>query len=148
MNARPDIVVRDRFGGAVRAVEVKARRGVDESWAAQLRRNLRAHDLGLMAAYFMIVTSNDVYLWHQRQRDEDLTVRSPDASAGLRDLVGDTAAFGDLDGRTLELIVQSWLASVARLDDASELSTTARHLLVDSGLFDELHGSVVEFEPV
>ena len=147
MSLRPDIVVRDPEGRAVVGVEVKARQGVDASWAAQFRRNLRVHGLDGTAPFFMIVTAKDVYLWHQREPHDGTAERPPDATARLRELVGDDTVPVDVDGRTLELIVQSWLATIARMNRPAEVPAAARQLLVDSGLFDALWGSVVEFEP-
>ena len=102
MAVRPDIVVRDPSGRAVLGVEVKARRGVDSGWAAQLRRNLLAHSPGVAAKYFMIVTSTDAYLWRQLL-GEGASHRRPDAQTTLQDLIGPDTASGTIDGRTLEL---------------------------------------------
>lgn len=146
MNIRPDIVVRDGSGRAVLGVEVKARRGVDAGWAAQLRRNLLAHGAEFGATFFMIVTSTDAYLWRDEGGGEPMA-RPPDAEARLRELVGSDSVSGSLDGRTLELIVQSWLSAAASAAEPSDLSKSARDFLVGTGLFEILRGAAVEFEP-
>ena len=147
MAVRPDIVVRDPSGRTVLGVEVKARRGVDSGWAAQLRRNLLAHSPGVAAKYFMIVTSTDAYLWRQLL-GEGASHRRPDAETTLQDLIGPDTASGTIDGRTLELLVQSWLSTATTSPEPTDLSDSARHFLIRSGLFTALRGAHVALEPV
>jgi len=145
---RPDILVRDAGGNAVLAVEVKARRGVDHEWAAQLRRNLSAHGTSVDAGFFMIVTTDEAFLW--RDTDEDrLTVRPPDATIETRDLLGnELVSAPTLDGRTLELVVAAWLKSIVAEEDITSVRPSVHRFLIASGLLDALRGStnLVAFE--
>lgn len=141
-----DILVRDAAGEIVLAVEVKARRGVDEGWAAQLRRNLHAHGVAPRARFFMIVTADKTYLWRDR---EDPLIGSdlPDAVAATSELIGgELIGRGPLDGRALELLTSSWLTALTAVDDPVQLRETSRPFLVDTGLFDALRDAAVAFE--
>lgn len=145
---RPDILGRDTAGNAVLAVEVKARRGVDRDWAARLRRNLHDHGSHIAAQYFMILTTDDVYLWHEGDEHDRLEIRLPDAVAKTRDVLGSQVEDPSMiDGCTLELIASAWLTSVAETSDPSELQPAARSFLIDSGLHQALRGAAVAFEP-
>jgi hypothetical protein len=144
---RPDIIVRDQMGEPVLSVEVKARQSVDGRWAAQLRRNLRAHGQRVPAKFFMIVTSDNAYLWHENHGDQ-LDARPPDAEAPLSDLLGEDASSAEIiDGRTLELFVLSWLSAAAEAAELGELSESAQAFLIRSRLFEALRGAAVAFEP-
>jgi hypothetical protein len=143
---RPDIMVRDDSGASLVFVEVKARRNIDEQWAAELRQNLVAHGVAAIPKFFMIVTSDRVFLWHEddgRQGEP----RLPDAQAPLDDLLGGTAETTQAGaGERLELAVLSWLSRMTQLDRPEALSEGGERFLIQSGLFDALRGASVEFE--
>ncbi len=146
---RPDILVRDVNGDAVLAVEVKARRGVGSDWAQQLRRNLIAHGAYVNPRFFVVVTTDEAFLWRDRDHTDRFEVRPPDASARTRELLGDhLPAEGNLDGRALELVVSAWLNSVASTDALPLATPPASSFLVGSGLHAALRalGNVIAFE--
>lgn len=139
---RPDIVVTASSGRPVLSVEVKARRGVDREWAAKLRRNLQAHGATPAAAYFMILTNEDAFLWLADGLNE-LKVTLPDAEARTEDLLGKDLS--EVDGRGLEFHVSSWLASLAS-GDAGLPSDAARDFLVGTGLLTAMQGAHVDLQ--
>lgn len=144
---RPDILVRDSSGEPVLAVEVKARRGVDQAWAAELRRNLRAHGASLPGRFFMIVTAEQAYLWRESDRPSTAS-ELPEAVAATPDLMAGVAGAERVDGHALEFLVSSWLAGVAASESPEQLSGPSRTFLVETGLYDELRGATVAFEVV
>mgnify|MGYP003493472071 CR=1 FL=1 len=146
---RPDILVSDVNGGAILAVEVKARRGVDSKWAQHLRRNLSAHGAFVAPEYFMVVTTDEAFLWRDQEEAERLKVRPPDFTAPTRDLLGERLpSEGHVDGRALELVVSAWLNSVAASESVAAATPQVRAFVVGSGLHDALRasGNVIAFE--
>lgn len=139
---RPDIVVTGASGDPLLAVEVKARRGVTRQWAAQLRRNLNAHGASLQPRYFVILTTDEAYLWHEAEH-EPLSVVEPDAVVATSDLLGTDVS--GVEGRALELQASSWLHGLT-LDQISEIPERSRGFTVDTGLADALKGAAVNFE--
>lgn len=143
---RPDIVVHDSTHDVVLAVEVKARRGVDRVWAAQLRRNLHAHGARVAAAFFMILTTDETYLWRESGRPAT-DAEPPDAVVATSALIGNDLANGEaVDGRALELLASAWLSAVVAAESSAHLRESSRDFLVGTGLFEALRGAAVAFE--
>ena len=138
---RADIAVRSATGEDILIVEVKARRGMDRRWAAQLHRNLKAHGMTEAGRFFLLVTPDEAYLWKEQQGDPE---RGPDATAATADLVDerllDTTAE---DGQAFELLVSAWVQSLVTATSSDDVAESARALVVDSGLFQELRNGAV-----
>jgi hypothetical protein len=139
---RPDILVTGAPGVPLLAVEVKARRGVGRQWAAQLRRNLNAHGPTIQPRFFMILTTDETYLWREADHDP-LSIVPPDAEVATADLLeGDVAA---IDGRALELQASAWLNGLT-VAGFAETREPVRRFLIDTGLADALKGATVNFQ--
>ena len=141
-----DITVRDRARLPVLAVEVKAVRGKDRQWAAQLRGSLVAHGFIQPARYFLLVTPEMSYLWDESVETAN-SERPPDVVVATADLIGEDR-LGDVhwDGRALELLASSWLASITDAAALEDLPEGGRRFLEESGLDRALRGGVVEFQ--
>lgn len=139
---RSDILVTGASGDPLLAVEVKARRGVSGDWAAQLRRNLNAHGSTMRPRFFVIVTSDESYLWRESEHDPVSVVR-PDAVAATADLLGSDVT--GVEGRALELRTSSWLHGLT-LSGASAVHPKAHPFVIDTGLADALKGAAVDFQ--
>jgi hypothetical protein len=143
-----DVTVRDHTGLPILAVEVKAVRGKDPRWAAQVRSSLVAHGFIQPARFFLLVTPETSYLWDESAEEEEGAERPPDVAVATADLIGEDR-LGDVrwDGRALELVASSWLASVTNADALEDLPEGGRRLLEESGLDRALRGGVVELHP-
>lgn len=145
-----DVAVRDSSGEPVVTVEVKARRGKDAAWAAQLRRNLLVHGLAPRSRYFLLVTPDQTYLWRDDAPRSLGASRAPDIVVETRNLLGaqlDDLATGlrSLGGAALEHLVASWLAALIRASSVEDLPAASRSFAINSGLFEAVRGADVRF---
>jgi hypothetical protein len=119
MATRPDFVLYDRHGRLAAIVEVKAKRGTSNSWAAEFRRNLLAHEAFRQAPYFLLVTPEKLYLWRESSRisGAESSPVPPDYELDAKSLFRrylERAGLKpeDVSGQAFELIVMSWLGDL------------------------------------
>jgi hypothetical protein len=123
---RVDYCLYNSRGDLVAAVEAKRQAGTSEKWAAQFRRNLLAHQVLMRAPFFLIVTSDRIYLWKQPDRaldDADDADRLPDASLDARSNFQPYFEKIGVNSRTVdplvfETLVGSWLRDLMRHTEA------------------------------
>lgn len=151
-----DIAVRDPEGTLELVVEVKSRSGRSEGWAARTLRNLLVHGALPRAPYFLLVLPDAMYLWDDRDgklfSDPRLQDggRPPDyradTSAALSPyLDGMPFALEELGGRSLEMVVASWLTGVMNSEVREE---PGLRWLLDSGLYEAIRGGRIVTEVV
>lgn len=143
----PDIVVSSPEGERRLLVEVKTRKGRDgDEWARQFRRNLLAHFPARDGAFFLLVLPETLYLWKPGSRMES----GPDFTASTKDALGpyyEKSNADELGERALELVVTYWLSQLISFTPADADDGRGRQgWLVDSGLYEAVHGGQVERE--
>jgi hypothetical protein len=144
-----DVVAYDRSGTIRLLVEVKRKIGATPDWAAQMRRNLLAHAAVPAAEYFLLVTSEHIFLWANRAGSLEPT--APDYScateAALKPYIGDLGlGLGGLTDASLELAVGNWLTEITRGFDPAAYPDDVQRLLRDSHLGNALVGGRVRYE--
>lgn len=146
MPYRPDIMVSSPDGQHRLLVEVKTRKGQNEEWARQFRRNILAHSTTRDGAYFLLVLPETIYLWLPSSRLES----GPDFTASTRDALGqyyEKSNADELGERALELVVTSWLSHLFSVTPSSaEDDGNRQDWLLDSGLYEAVRGGHLERE--
>lgn len=142
MDSGADIEVLAPSGERIAVVEVKRAPHIDRVGAAQWRRNMTVHGLVPPAAYFLLVTGEQIYLWKQ-SADEVPDVRQPDKVGSTEAAIGPflTAAgltATNISEQALELATAAWLGELARDPEAQE-----PRWLASTGLFEALNGANV-----
>jgi hypothetical protein len=141
-----DFMVSDRHHRVVLGVEVKGQQGKSPEWAAELRRNMLAHEISVLTPYFLIAMPDYVHLWvkaDQREFSADPWYRLPDYTIAAEPLWRPYLGYlnGDitqLDGLGLEFIVANWLRILLNTPDQTELEPEVADWLVSSGLFEAI----------
>lgn len=111
----PDITIRKRDGSPIAIVEVKNKRELTERDASSLRRRFLEHGLIGNVPYFLVLSQDVGYLWHQEaptgSEVETFTRFSMDAV--LRRFLSEADLGVRLHGAELELVVWQWLTEIA-----------------------------------
>ena len=111
----PDITIRKRDGSPIAIVEVKNKRVLTESDASSLRRRFLGHGLIGDVPYFLVLSQDVGYLWHQEASTgsevETFTRFSMDAV--LKRFLSEADREVRLHGAELELVVWQWLREIA-----------------------------------
>jgi hypothetical protein len=146
MELRTDIAVIDSAGEPTVLVEVKARRDMPSSWAAQLRRNLLAHGSLGRSKFFVLVTPDWIHVWRNQGAIEDLS-RLPDFDVAAGPVFGpyvDAAELKpeSLQGAAFELLVAEWLGDLARGATKRPEPTW----MIESGLGEAVAGGTVRLQ--
>jgi hypothetical protein len=149
MANRPDILLSDPEGRLLLVAEVKNKRGTTPQWAAELRRNLLAHEGYRQTEYFLVLTPDHLYLWKGLKAE---------AAAVLPDFVVDSrpiflpylqSAGLDLDRLSVpvfELMAISWLSDLVYSRRETESPAQDRAWLVESGLMDAVKNGRLAYE--
>ena len=147
MKQAADIVVFSNDYRIGLVVEVKAVKPTTDEWAAEMRRNLLAHDLIPPSHYFLLVLPDHFYLWDE-SRGIGLVPAKADYKIPTQEVFKRYADAVDLEGLSgagLELLVSSWLKVLAgsqiAKEDAPELAW-----VFESGLYDSIKGGSVRLE--
>jgi hypothetical protein len=150
MTARWDLMVRNKIGMPVLAVEVKAILNSTPAWAAQFRHNLSAFGDVPDVPFLLMALPDRLYLWNNTKAEND-DVIEPAYSVDARPLfqpylqrAGTQEA--EINGSSLELIITSWLTSVM-LRKPEELNKPEQWLL-RSGLYDAIAEGKIDYEVV
>ena len=147
MTVRADLSLYDAAGRLAAIAEVKNRVGTSGQWAAKTRRNLLALGLGRGSAFFLLVTSDRLYVWKDAGDDpveipptyvEDVssTFASYLDSAGVPANQVSSAAF--------ELVVAAWLDDLTHNGQATPRAN--REWLDQSGFRGVLQDGRVQLE--
>jgi len=146
-----DLLVYNRDGQLVLVVEIKRKTNVSTDWAAKLRRNILAHGVFPKAPYFLIALLDKFYLW--TNAEADLSLSEPNYTIDARPILkpyferaGITAE--KISGKSLELIITSWLGEIIHSEKLPENLNTSHDWLIDSGLYTALAGGKFEYEAV
>lgn len=142
-----DFSVHDHNGQLVLVVEVKAILNTSPEWVAKLRRNIFAHGIFSEAPFFLIICPDRLYLWTNApmQKDPVLPNYIIDASPIFQpyfDQVEVTPT--NISGQNLELIVSSWLGEIIYGENAATIMDESQRWLIDSGLYEALHGGEID----
>jgi hypothetical protein len=141
-----DFMVSDRHHRLVLGVEVKGQQGKTPEWAAELRRNMLAHEIYVLTPYFLIAMPDYVHLWVKADQPEpsaDPWYRLPDYTIAAEPLWRPYLGYLDgdirqLTGESLEFIVGSWLGLMLNMSLRDDPASPA--WLTESGLFDAIAG--------
>ena len=151
MSARADLALYSSHGRLAAIVEVKSKVGTSSEWAAQTRRNMLAHgDFGV-AAFFLLVTPDRLYLW--KDAGTDPVPVSPTYEA---DMTTEFAPYfqsvdvrpEEVSGHAFELVVGAWLGDVMRSARRTGEDTDTLRRLIDSGLRTAVKDGRIEYEAV
>lgn len=145
-----DLTVKDQAGRPVVAVEVKARPGVNSTWAAQYHRNLLAHTGSAPSDFFLLVTPEHAFLWREVSVSS-LTERQPDVVFETRELLGERlreleGTHGRIAGAALAHVVAAWLSAIVSASSLDQLPKETRSFAQVSGLYNAAQGGSVQFE--
>ncbi|MCL5998857.1 MAG: hypothetical protein M1546_22785 [Chloroflexi bacterium] len=144
-----DLLAYSRDGRPVLAVEAKKRLNASRRWAAQLRRNILAHDAYPDARYFLLALPDTFYLWTDSQQAsaEQEPLYVIDAKSILQpyfERIGTTAE--EISGPSFELVVGLWLSDLLNSDQPPEDIEKTQSWLVKSGLYQAIRGGHIEQE--
>jgi len=140
---KPDIVVYSIDQRPVLIVEAKKKKGASSAWATKMRRNLFAHVQRITAPFFLLVTSDRLFLWVDSGAPLDA---EPDHVADARSIWKRyfPSTLQDLDslsGYSFEMLVASWLN---HLTSSPKSDMEANQVwLHESGLFEAIRDGYV-----
>lgn len=146
-----DITVYDKHGKLALIAEVKNKRGTSKAWAANMRRNMYAHNLMPSAPFFLLALPDSFYLW--KDAPDTLEMVEPTQQIDPSDFLQpyfekSGVSPANVTGKSFELIVVSWLNQILRTNNPKDIQTYKQEWLLDSGLFDASTGGHLEFEAV
>jgi hypothetical protein len=144
-NSGWDLSVHDQNDQLILVVEVKAILNTSPEWAAKLRRNIFAHGTFPEAPFFLIVCPDKLYLWTNAliQKDQVLPNYVIDASQIFQPYFDRVEVTPTNIGQNLELIVSSWLGEIIYGENAVTIMDESQRWLIDSGLYEALHGGEI-----
>ncbi|MGB5963558.1 MAG: hypothetical protein WBG73_23175 [Coleofasciculaceae cyanobacterium] len=143
-----DIAIYNRDHQLVVVVEVKAKLNASPEWAAQLRSNIFAHGIFPKAPYFLMAFPDKFYLWtatiEQSEKSEPTyTIDARPILDSYFEKAGVSA--NQITGRSLELIVASWLGKLIHAEQLPEFEQS-QPWLIESGLYAAIAGGHFERE--
>jgi hypothetical protein len=149
MATRPDILLFDREGRRLLVAEAKNKRNTSPTWAAELRRNLLAHEGFRHAEFFLVLTPDHLYLW--RGMSADPVPVPPDYVVDSRPLFLPYLQRAGLDldrisSPVFELMAISWLSDLVHSKRESETVGNDEAWLVQSGLLDAVRNGRLAHE--
>ena len=144
-----DIAIFDQSGQIAAVAEIKRRLGTSCDWAAQVRRNLLAHDIRCLADCFLLITPDRLYLWKDAGKNPDKV--SPTHEADMQPefaqyFEGAGIDPGNVSGAAFELLVGAWFGQLTRLEDEAKDLAASRSWLAESGLLSAVKDGRIEYE--
>lgn len=138
-----DLLVRDRAGRPVAAVELKNRQTLTREIAMQLRRNLLAHDVPGDVPYFLLLSQDVGYLWRATDAPDGLAPPSREfpMQAVMARYAGRARASERLRKAEFASIVFRWLQALTRA--AGEARDEPERALQGVGLVDAMRGGSI-----
>jgi hypothetical protein len=149
MNQRWDLLVKNRDGDPILIIEVKRQVNVSQEWVMQLHRNLFSAAIFPKSSYFLIAFPDKFYLWVNTSKNKD----EPDYTIDAKPLIQkyfektDTQP-NQISGISFEIIIASWLQEMIFSEELPEHIDREKSWLVESGLYQALRGSNIEYEAV
>ena len=139
---RPDILITDRDGNPIAAVEVKNRDRLSPEVARVLRRNLAVHGYAPPTPFFLLLSQDVGYLW-KNVTPQHIDV-PPDYQFSLDNVISrylKSQPKRRLSGEELELVILQWLIEVTleHLEPYEEPDST----LVSAGFDNAVRGGRV-----
>lgn len=144
-----DLAIFDRSGQIAAVAELKRQLGTSRDWAAQLRRNLLAHDIRCVADYFLLITPDRLYLWKDAGLDPKKVPPTHEA-----DMQSEFAQYFEgagidpdsISGAAFELLVGAWFGQLTLLEDEAKDLAVNRCWLAESGLLSAVKDGRIEYE--
>ena len=143
---RPDIVVYSRDEKLQLIVEIQKKTNASVEWAAKTRWNLLLHAVIEPSPFFLLVSSDRVYLWvNATSLEATPPAYEIDASEILaRYLQSPTLTLDSISEYSLEMIVTAWLNEVIYFKPAKNGGGVNEDWLYASGLYDAIRdGSII-----
>jgi hypothetical protein len=144
-----DLAAYDKNGRLALVVEIKSRQHTSADWAARMRGNLFAHGIMPKSEYFMLAMPDNLYLWHEKGVDSENS--EPDFIINTKPLFQrylDPAIVdaSSISGKSLEILVGSWINDLIARGLPDDLPEPQRSLITASGLIDAIQGGYVTQE--
>jgi hypothetical protein len=142
-DSRVDLLISDRVGEPVAAVELKNRRDLRRDIAVQLRRNLAAHGALGNAAYFLLLSQDTGYLWKDAGAHDWLAPPSWEfpMQAAVARYAGPARSPDRLRESEFAALVFRWLQALTQsIDGARE---EPERSLEEAGLLEAMRGGAV-----
>src|SRR3990170_2707502 len=145
MEEKPDISVIGPDSERKLVVEVKNKRDATDEWAARLYQNMRAHSSLLASPYFLLAVPDTIYLWKNEPGESSSEpLYKAVLSEAISSLIDDIEPYQiGSSGLGLELLVSTWLNTLA-ISSAEELhANPSSDWLFDTGLFDAIKDGTI-----
>jgi len=137
-----DFVIHAPDGRFVAAVEVKNRESLTPELAEAIRRNMATHGQLPPAEFFLLLSQDTGYLWHQAYSETDaVSIRFPMKEVVAR--YAPSAGSQRLRGSELDLVIQAWLLD---LQHDNKPHTPADEALLRSGFVDAIRNGTWMWE--
>lgn len=156
--ARADFVVYGIGREIVLLVEIKARsKATTAHWAAETRRNILQASALPETTPFLLVSMDNMYLWHEFGQANNVTAPALptsqfDTARALDGLLPPSALSGGLvtiSETSLAFAVDAWLNAISMADQLpQDESGTGRAWLEGLGMLSRIKGGVVVREPM
>ncbi len=147
---RPDIVVYSKNEKIQLVIEIKKKSNATSEWAANTRRNLLAHAVIQPSPFFLLLSSNHLYLWKNATSMETVP---PDYEANTNELLSQytdqpNLNLADISEYSLEMLVISWLNDLTRPEPTRKINGTKFDWVYESGLYEAIKEGAVMLEAV
>jgi len=149
MATGPDIILFDREGRRLLVAEVKNKRDTTPKWAAELRRNLLAHEGFRHAEFFLVLTPDRLYLWRGKPADPEPVPPDFVTEGGplFRPYLERSGLDLDhLSSPVFELMATFWLSDLVHSRRESETLGRDEAWLVQSGLLEAVRNGKLAYE--
>ncbi|MCW3106471.1 MAG: hypothetical protein JWQ09_977 [Segetibacter sp.] len=145
MTQYADILVYDRNRQVVVIIEAKSKFNTTKEWAAQMRRNMLAHNLLPTAPYFLLALPDVFYFWKEPNFALDivyptLQIDPKPFLEPLADIIN--VSLNRISGQRFELIIATWLNNVFT-STKEELLRNNQSWIIETGLFEKISGGYI-----
>lgn len=144
-----DLAILDRSGQIAAVAEIKRQFGTSRDWAAQVRRNLLAHEIRCVADYFLLITPDRLYLWKDAGVNPERVPPTHEVDMQpefARYFDGAGIDPDDISGAAFELLVGAWFGQLTLLKDEVKDLAENRSWLAESGLLSAVIDGRIEYE--
>ncbi len=157
LSSQWDLLVDNRNGQLILAVEVKTKINASQEWAAKYRANVLAHGTFPKTPYFLMVFPDQFYLWTAPEVNSDESKPSFTIDARLilepyfervQPFLFETIETKDnnISHEKLQLIFTFWLDKIMYSNMTSEDKAHYKEWLIDTGLHEALSGGKINYE--
>ena len=146
---RADVGIYDKSGQLTAVAEIKRRLETSPDWAATMRRNLLAHEIGRLVDYFLLITPDRLYLWKEAGEKPEKVL--PTHEADMRSEFAEYFEGADIDPDNVsdagfELLVGAWLGKLTRVEGWAQDLAENQSWLAESGLLSAVKDGRIEYE--